>query len=103
MKIIKELCEMITDEVEGAKDYAKRAMMFKDEDPDLGKTFYTLANEELGHVKMLHDAVVSLIEDYREEHGEPPEAMMAVYEYLHEKQIKNVAEVKAMLSEYKAA
>lgn len=101
MKIIKELSEMIIDEVDGAKDYAKKALMFREEDPDLAKTFYTLANEELEHVKMLHGAVVNKIESYREEHGEPPVSMMAVYEYLHEKQIENVAEVRGMLSEYK--
>lgn len=102
MKIIKELSEMIIDEVDGAKDYAKKAMMFKEDDPDLSKTFYTLANEELEHVKMLHNAVVNKIEAYREETGDPPPSMMAVYEYLHEKQIENVAEVRGMLSEYRA-
>ena len=103
MKLIKELSEMIEDEVEGAECYAKKALMFKDDDPDLAKLFYTLAGEELEHVKMLHGAVVSLIDEYREEHGEPPVGMLAVYDYLHEKQIKKVAEVRMMLSDYKAA
>ena len=101
MKIIKKMSEMIMEEAEGAEHYAKKALMFKDENPKLGRMFYQLSNEELGHVDTLHSAVVELITEYRAEHGEPPESMMAVYEYLHEKQIEEVAEVKAMLAEYR--
>ena len=102
MKIIKKISEMIIDEAEGAKCYAKKALMYKDERPALAKMFYQLANEELDHVNTLHSAVVNLIDEYKAEKGEPPEAMMAVYEYLHEKQIEEVAEVKAMLTEYRS-
>ena len=102
MKIIKKISEMIIDEAEGAGHYAKKALMLKEEHPALAKMFYQLANEELEHVNTLHGAVVGLIEEYREKNGEPPEGMKAVYDYLHEQQIKEVAEVKAMLSEYKA-
>ena len=100
MKTIKKISEMIMDEVEGAECYAEKALMFKDEKPTLAKTFHQLANDELGHVQTLHNAVVNLIEEYRAEEGEPPASMMAVYEYLHHKQIKMVAKVRAMLAEY---
>ena len=100
MKLIKKISEMIMDEADGAKCYAEKALMWKDERPALAKTFHQLANEELGHVNMLHNAVVTLIEEYRAEEGEPPASMMAVYDYLHEKQIKEVAKVRAMLAEY---
>ena len=101
MKIIKTLSEMIIDEVEGAEKYAKEAMMLKDERPEIANMFYKLSNEELGHVNTLHIAVVSLINEYRAEHGDPPANMMAVYEYLHEKQINKVAEVNAMLAQFR--
>ena len=100
MRIIKRLSEMIEEEAEGAECYAKKALMLKEERPSLGKMFYQLANDELSHVDTLHSAVVNLIREYREQEGEPPEGMMAVYEYLHEKQIEKVAEVKAMLTKY---
>ena len=103
MKIIKELAEMINDEVKGAACYAKKSVLLKDEYPELAKTFFTLANEELEHVKILHGAVAKMIEEYRAENGEPPEGMLAVYNYLHEKQIDNVQDVRGMLAEYKAA
>ena len=101
MKIIKKLSEMIIDEVDGAKEYATEALMLKDEKPEIANMFYNMSNEELGHVNALHIAVVSLINEYRAEHGDPPEGMMAIYNFLHEKQIKSVAEVKAMLAQFR--
>jgi len=38
-------------------------------------------------IKGLHDAVVTLIEAHRKEKGEPPAPMMAIYNYMHERQM----------------
>jgi hypothetical protein len=43
---------------------------------------------------MLHNEVVKIIENHRKMHGEPPAAMMAVYEYLHKKHIDKLADAK---------
>lgn len=101
MKLIKELSEMIEDEIEGAEEYAKEAVHYKHDDPILAKTFYDIANVELQHVNMLHEQVVRIIEQHRKEHGEPPAPMQAVYDYLHKKHIEEVNEVKTYLAMYR--
>lgn len=101
MTIIKKLSEMITDEIEDAERYAKCALHHKEDHPALADLFHRLSGDELQHANLLHEKVVGLIEDYREEHGDPPESMLAVYNYLHEKQIEETAEVKRLRAMYK--
>lgn len=96
MKLIQTLAEEIEDELQGAKWYVKLAMEIKSDYPDVARTLYTISTQEMNHVKMLHDSVTAIIKSYREEHGEPPADMMAVYEYLHGKQIEKAGEVKIL-------
>lgn len=101
MKIIKQLSEMIEDELEGALEYAKGALEHKEDTPSLANAFYEIANQEMRHVDILHEQVVVLIRKHREHHGEPPAPMMAVYEYLHNRHIEKAAEVRRYLDMYK--
>ena len=94
MKIIKRIYEQIEDELEGAKEYAKCAVKHKEEFPALARTWYEISLAETGHVDMLHKQVVNLINEHRAKHGQPPEAMMAVYNFLHEKAIEEMEEIK---------
>ena len=101
MKIIQKLSDYIEDELCDAKKYATEAVKCKTEYPELSKLFYDLSGEEMGHMERLHKAVVGMIEKYRREHGEPPENMMAVYDYLHEKQIEKATEVRMIQDMYR--
>jgi len=98
MKIIQELSDMMDEEVIDARKYAKCAKKFKESDPELSRTFAQLANEELSHMEKLHVQAERLIRQYREEHGDPPAVMLAIYDYLHDKHIEKVAEVRMLLS-----
>ena len=101
MKIIKDLSEYIEEEIGDACKYAKKANELKDTDRTLADLFYTLSMEEMRHMQMLHDAVARKIEEYRQTNGEPPESMLAVYDYLHAKQIERANEVKGYQQMYK--
>ena len=101
MQIINMLSEQIEEELEVAEEYIKAALKYKDEYPGLAKVLFDISVNEMGHVDMLHGEVVKLIEAHRKEHGEPPAAMMAVYNYLHEKQIEEANEIKMYQSQYR--
>lgn len=101
MKIIMKLVSLIDEELSGAKEYIKLAHHRKEEHPGLADTFAELAEEEMTHVTKLHDEVTKLIDEVRQRDGEPPAGMLAVYEYEHNKQIKNAAKIKQMISEYR--
>ena len=101
MKLIQKISDMIEEELEGACKYGKAAVKYKDENPALAKTFYDIAAQELQHVTLLHEQVVKIIEEYRKVKGEPPAAMQAVYDYLHEKQVEKANKVKNYLATYR--
>lgn len=101
MKIIKHISEMIEDELDGAEEYIKDAVKLKEEYPELAKVFYDISLQEMNHVDMLHTQVAQFIRTHREEKGEPPAAMMAVYEYLHEKHIDRAAKIKGLQHTFK--
>ena len=101
MKIIEKLSEMIEDEITDAEHYARCAINNKTDRPKLADLFYRLSQEEMNHMSLLHDAVTEIIADYRREKGEPPKEMLAVYNYLHQKQIDRAIDVKGIQGMYK--
>ena len=103
MKIIQCLSEMMLDEVADAEKYAKKALEWKDNNRPLADTFHKLATDELGHMTYLHAEAVKIIDEYRKTNGDPPPAMLAVYDYLHEKQIEQSGIVRGLLAQYKDA
>lgn len=87
---------MIEDEIKDSEKYARKALEMKDTDRHLADVFFQLSTEETKHMNMLHSEVVRIIEEYRRTNGEPPPAMMTLYEILHEKHINDAASVKVM-------
>jgi hypothetical protein len=103
MKLIRDLEELIDEEIHDVKKYAKMATELKDEHPGLAQVLFTISVQEDGHQAAIHNEVVKIIEEHRRAHGEPPATMMAVYEYLHQKSIDKLAEARLYQDMYKKA
>ena len=101
MKIIEKMSDFIDDEICGAKDYAKMAIELKEGYPTIAEMFYDLSRDEAKHADAIHSAVVKVIAKYRDEHGEPPADMLAVYDYLHKKSIEKMEEARRYQDMYK--
>ena len=102
MKIIQWISDRIEDEIADASTYAEHALKFKDNMQKLADTLMKISEEEMRHMALLHNEVVDIINDYRKTNGEPPADMLAVYDYLHKRQIEKSAEVKAMQMMYRS-
>ena len=48
----------------------------------------------MGHVGKLHDRVTALIEEYRNQNGDPPKGMLALYEWMHQKNTEQAMRIK---------
>lgn len=97
MKDIRELVERMKEELEDSQTYADLAIEHKCENNGLSALYLELATQETKHMEMLHDKAVELITAHRREHGEPPAAMLAVWDYEHKKIIHKAAKAKAMI------
>ena len=72
MKIIKCMTENIECILDMAETNIMKAIEYKDEFPIAAKAFYNESIILMDSIKGQHDAVVSIIEGYRKEKGEPP-------------------------------
>ena len=103
MQIISKLSDMIEEEMDDAEKYLRCAFNHKDDHPALAQAFYRLSTEEMGHASILHEQVVALISEYRKEHGDPPERMQGIYDYLHKKHIDRANEIKVKQALFKGS
>ena len=101
MKVIKCLADRIEEELNDALTYAELAEKWKETEPETADLFLELSQEEMGHMEKLHNEAVRQIEKYREEHGEPPEGMKMLYDYLHGKHIEKAKMIKVMQGMYR--
>lgn len=101
MKIIKSVTEKIREEISDANAYADLAMEWSEKEPEAADVFFELSTEEMGHAEKLHTIVTDEIRKYREEHGDPPPAMLALYNYLHQQQTEEAMKVRIKQGMYK--
>lgn len=103
MQLIRQISDYIEEEIKDAEKYAENALLQKETNFALAKVYYDLSVSELQHQTMLHNMVANLIEDYRAKKGEPPADMLAVYEYLHKRNVDKVKNVRLLQAQYTEA
>lgn len=63
MDITDVLSEKIADELRDAMSYTKMAAAYHDKRPELSRTLHEIAQQELEHMRRLHDAAVEIIDE----------------------------------------
>lgn len=101
MTIIAKLSDFIEEELNDADKYARCALNYKEENPNLATVFNRLSLEEMNHMNLLHEQVVALIIEYKKAHGDPPEKMQGIYDYLHKKHMERANEIKILQGLFK--
>ena len=101
MKILKGLIQKADDTLEEIEWYAEKAHHLKSEHKALADTYIKIAEMHVTIYNMLHERMVSLINEEKTKGVQPPAAMLAIWEYEHEKLVKEFAEAKFLIEEYK--
>ena len=101
MRILAELIEKMDDTMDEIEWYAEKAHAIRHEHKELADVYIKIASEHIEIYKMLHAEAIELIEDERRSGKIPPQEMEAIWRYEHERLVKDFAEVKYLISEYK--
>lgn len=101
MKILKDLINKADDTLDEIEFYAEKAHVLRTEHRHLADAYIKIAEMHITIYNMLHEQMVSLIDEEKKKGVQVPVAMMAVWEYSHEKLIKEFSEAKYKIEEYK--
>lgn len=101
MKILKELIEKANDTLEEVEWYAEKAHHLRAEHRALADAYIEVAETHIEIYSKLHKKMLACIEEEKKDGIPVPPAMLAIWEYEHEKLVKEFAEAKFMVEEYK--
>lgn len=98
MKKIKELVDLLDEELDGAKTYAEKHVEYKaDKNNKWAIKFQTMAETELEHAMAIHELVVEEINKVKEVYT-PPQDMLDKWDKEHKEYIEKVSWIKTMLT-----
>ena len=101
MKILVELIKKENDTMDEIEWYAEKAHHYRTTHKELADTFIKVADAHVDIYKNLHDRMVELIAEERKKGVQPPAEMLAIWNYEHERLVKNFSEVKFLVEDYK--
>ena len=100
MKVLKDLVAKAHDTMDEVEWYAEKALHLKATHKPLSETYIKIAEMHIDIYKHLHQRIVSIIEDEKKKGNEIPPIMDTIYEYEHEKLVKEFAKAKVLIDEY---
>ncbi len=101
MKILKDLIAKADDTLEEIEWYAEKAHHLRVDHKELADTYIKVAEMHVTIYNMLHERMVALIGEQRKTGTPPPAGMLEIWNYEHEKLIKEFSEAKFLVEEYK--
>jgi ferritin len=96
MRFLEEMAERMDDELDGAEEYAEKALHYKESHPALAKHLHDMSMDELRHASYFCDAAM----DYVKAHPEHPE-FKDVWAFVKRHADKEIDEVNGMLAKYR--
>lgn len=101
MKILTKMIEKAEDTLNEIEWYGEKALHYKADHKAVADVYNKIADMHITIYDMLHKEMVALIDEHRRTGHTPPPEMLAIWDYEHEKLIKEFAEAKVMVEEYK--
>lgn len=101
MKILVKMIQKANDTLEEIDWYAEKALIYREEHKQIADTYNKIAEIHIGIYDMLHKQMVELIEQEKRNGINIPAEMQAIWDYEHEKLIKDFKKTKLLVEEYK--
>lgn len=101
MKILTDMVTKAHDTMEEIEWYGEKALHYKTDHKSVADVYNKIAEMHITIYDMLHKQMVDLIEEQKRMGHIPPPEMLAIWEYEHGKLIKEFAEAKMIVEEYK--
>lgn len=101
MKILETLIEKMDDTLDEIDFYVEKAHHLRQDHKSLADTYIKVGDMHIDIYKMLHDKVVELIDEEKRKGVAPPPEMMAIWNYEHQRLIKEFNEAKFLVEDYK--
>lgn len=101
MKTLIKLIEKAEDTMCEIEWYGEKALMYREENKPLADVYNKIAEMHINIYDMLHKQMVDLIDDYKRKGVAVPAEMSAIWNYEHEKLIKEFKDAKVLVDEYK--
>jgi hypothetical protein len=101
MKILKDLIKKSEDTLEEIEWYSEKAHHLRTEHKALADCYIKIAEMHVDVYTKLHERMVALIEEQKSKGAQVPAGMQEIWDYEHEKLVKEFAEAKFLIEEYK--